>query len=423
MILVLFTASYPCGAAAEQAFLKEETLHLSSAFEKVVIVPRHCKGSVSALPANVTVVEEYARFLGNPIKPFLIPQILTSDIFYDDLSTRLRTLLHPLAFFRLIVFLAGAYLTRTWLSRWIERQALNVRDCVFYTYWFDQAAMGIGLAKRIYPDIKLVSRTHGYDLYEERYSPPYWPGRRKALEAVDLLLPDSEAGLIYLHNRHPDHRSKFDLARLGVTEPGFISHPSTDGVIRLTSCSIITPVKRVDLLLEGVAAAARQRPEQQIEWHHFGNGETRLQLQARADAELPANAHAFFPGYSTNQDLMDFYRDQPVDLFLNVSKSEGTPVSIMEVISCGIPVAATAVGGNREIVTEQNGIQISPNPSPVEIAAAIFYVKDNPETMAHKREGSRSLWSESYSADKNFERFVQQLKTLRADGLKGSFDA
>lgn len=423
MILVLFTASYPCGAAAEQAFLKEEILHLSSAFEKVVIVPRHCKGSISALPANVSVVEDYARFLKNPIKPFLIPQILTSDIFYDDLSTRFRTLLHPQAFFRLIVFLAGAYLTRTWLLRWVEKQEMNVRDCVFYTYWFDQAAMGIGLAKRTHPDIRLVSRTHGYDLYEERYSPPYWPGRKKALEAVDLLLPDSDAGLVYLNDRHPDYQSKFDLARLGVTEPGFISHPSTDGVIRLTSCSIITPVKRVDLLLEGVAAAARQRASQQIEWHHFGNGETRLQLQARADAELPANARAFFPGYSTNQDLMDFYRDQPVDLFLNVSKSEGTPVSIMEVISCGIPVAATAVGGNREIVTEKNGIQLPPNPSPAQIAEAIFYVRDNPEAMAQKREGSRLLWSESYSADRNFERFVHQLKTVRGDEPVGIVDA
>jgi glycosyltransferase involved in cell wall biosynthesis len=413
LILVLFTASYPCGAAAEQAFLKEEILHLSSAFEKVILVPRHCKGSVSSLPANVSVVEDYARFLRNPIKPWLVPQILASNIFYNDLFTRFRTLLHPLAFFRLIVFLAGSYLTRTWLLRWIEKQALNVQDCVFYTYWFDQAAMGIGLAKHTYPAIKLVSRTHGYDLYEERYSPPYWPGRKKALDVVDLLLPDSEAGLIYLNERHPAHRSKFDLARLGVTEPGFTSHPSEDGTIRLASCSIITPVKRVDLLLEGIAAAARQRPQQRIEWHHFGNGETRLQLQTRADAELPVNARAFFPGYSTNQDLMDFYRDQPVDLFLNVSKSEGTPVSIMEVISCGIPVAAADVGGNHEIVTEENGILLPPNPSPQQIADAIFYVKDHPETMAAKRAGSRALWSERYNAGKNFEWFIQQLKTVR----------
>ena len=110
---------------------------------------------------------------------------------------------------------------------------------------------------------------------------------------------------------------------------------------------------------------------------------------------------------------MLFYRNNPVDLFANVSESEGTPVSIMEAISCGMPVLATAVGGNPEIVSEQNGKLLSPNPTPDEIAASIFSILDNPDLAAEKRTGSRRVWHEKYNADSNFQAFADRLKLIR----------
>ncbi|NCO54621.1 MAG: glycosyltransferase, partial [Bacteroidetes bacterium] len=47
-----------------------------------------------------------------------------------------------------------------------------------------------------------------------------------------------------------------------------------------------------------------------------------------------------------------------VDLFINVSESEGIPVSIMEALSAGIPVIATNVGGTNEIVNNDVGFLI-----------------------------------------------------------------
>lgn len=412
MILVLFTSSYPYDATGEKTFLKEEIQYLADAFEKVILVPRTCKGRKMPVPDNVFVVEGYSLFLKNPIKISLVPQILTSNIFYSDLFKHPWILFHPSSFFRLIAFLAGAYLTRKWVMRWIKEQGMNIRDCIFYTYWFDQAAMGIGMAKGVYPALKLVSRAHGYDLYEERYTPPYWPGRKDALEVVDFLFPVSDSGTNYLSKRYPAYLSRFETIRLGVADPNFINLPSNDGVIRIVSCSIISPVKRVDLLLDGIASAARERPDQKIEWHHFGNGKTLLELQAQANAEFPVNAHAYFPGYFTHQALMDFYRNNPIDVFFNVSISEGIPVSIMEVISCGIPVIATDVGGNCEIVTDKNGMLLSPNPSPQEIVDAIFLIQQEPKRIAEKRQASRALWHELYNAEKNFMTFIRRIKAI-----------
>lgn len=420
MILVLFTASYPFDVATEQTFLKDEIEHLAESFERVVLVPRKCNGKKLPVPHNVEVLEDYFSFLNSSASRFSgAMSVFASPLFYQDLFTHPWLLFHAPSLGRLFAFLGGAHLTRQWLEHWLDKDHLDVSQCIFYTYWFDQGAMGIGLAKRLHPDLRLVSRTHGYDLYEERYSPPYWPGRPASLGVVDALFADSDAGVDYLKRRYPAFSSRYEAGFLGVRDPGFITAPSSDGVLRIVSCSIIRPVKRVDLLLEGIANAARQRPDQKIEWLHFGNSESegvRENMQKSADELLPANARAFFPGYSTQQALMDYYRSNPVDVFFNVSVSEGTPVSSMEAISCGIPMVATGVGGNCEIVTDRNGLLLSPNPSPEEIAEAIFKFVDAPEWTASKRKGSRALWHEKYNADENFRAFIRKLKAIRETG-------
>ena len=55
-------------------------------------------------------------------------------------------------------------------------------------------------------------------------------------------------------------------------------------------------------------------------------------------------------GHLDNNEIFNMYKNNSYDYFITLSESEGLPVSIMEAISCGIPVIATAVGGITEIV-------------------------------------------------------------------------
>lgn len=412
MNIVLFTSYYPFEGSTEQTFLKEEIKYLSNAFEKVILIPRHRAERIISLPNNVSLEKRYAEFLEKPMKAFLIPQMIFSTYLYRELSRHLWLLFNPSSLYRLISFLVGAYLTRDWLLQWIKETDINLKETIFYTYWFDQPTFGIGMMKRLYPDLKLVARAHGYDLYPERYSPAYLPLRNEAFEMTNLIFPDSQMGKDYLVKHYPKFQSKFELSRLGVVNPEFVTKPSSDNVFRMVSCSLIVPVKRVNLLLDAFYLAAKMRPDQKFEWHHFGNGDARPSLQSIANEKLPENAHAYFPGYESNQALLNFYRNNPIDVFFNVSASEGTPVAIMEAISCGIPVIATAVGGNQEIVNEENGWLLSANPSPKEIAEAIFQVIDAPQKASLKQQGSLSVWRERYYDKKNFEAFIKCIKSL-----------
>jgi glycosyltransferase involved in cell wall biosynthesis len=414
LILLLFAASYPYDASTEQTFLEVEIHHLQQVFERVILVPRKFAGIILPLPDGVEVDESYASLL-DKIDPLTVTKkTIFSSLLYNEIASFPKLLFYPQAIKRLLAFLVGAQLTRDWVVEWLRRSAANQKECIFYTYWFDQGAYGIGLAKQDYSDLRLVSRIHGYDLYEEfYYRPPYWPRRRAALSLVDRLFPDSEAGLTYLKERYPEYAQSYELALLGVSSSGFITLASSDNIFRIVSCSMLEPVKRVDLLIEGIASAARVRPDQHFEWRHFGNGARREELQALANRSFPSNAKGELPGYSSKADLMRYYEQNSVDVFVNVSATEGTPVAVMEAVSCGIPVIATSVGGNVEIVSEQNGLLLDPDPTPEQIGQTLLAFWDDKDAARLKRQGSFKVWQERYNADANFRAFAEKLRSIR----------
>ncbi len=418
MVLLLFTATYPYSPGSEANFLDVEIHHLVRAFDRVILVPRNIRSGQLPLPKEVEIDESYTSFVNNTSKLSIAWLVLQSPYFYREIVSRPAILLYPSAMLRLAAFIGGARLTFLWVEKWMRENRGCPRDLLFYTYWFDQAAMGIGLLKeKRFPEIRLVSRVHGYDLYEEYYYKfAFWPCRRYALSLVDRLFPDAQAGTDYLKKRYPDYTSKYETALLGVPAPGFLNKPSHDGVFRIVSCSMIRPEKRIEHLLSGIKRAAELRPAQQFEWYHIGNGEQRNQLQQMADRIFPPNAKAYLPGYSGKEALMHFYRDTPLDVFVNVSVTEGTPVAAMEAISCGLPVIASGVGGNQEIATPENGIQLSPSAPPDEIAEALFNLIDHSSATARKRKGSLEIWEQKYNADRNFSEFVQALRKIRDTG-------
>jgi len=414
LILLLFTSSYPYDYAAEYTFIQPELAHLVEKFDQIVLVPRICKGNVFPLPPGVEVNDQYADFLRRGSVPGKMLQMaFSSGCFFREIRKRRGVLLSPAKLLKLILFSGRAELTKRWVMNFIKMRHVVPDQCVAYSYWFDHITTGLVMMKQEFTDVKLVSRAHGYDIYEEYYYPYYWPCRRATLDILDALFFSSDAGKDYFCERYPEYLSKFETAHLGIEDPAFINQSSSDGIFRIVSCAHIVPVKRLGLLVDGIAAAARLRPEQKFEWIHFGDGEGRKSLSLRMARNFPSNVRGEFLGNVPNPDIMQYYRDHPVDVFLNVSSTEGgAPVSIQEAISCGIPIVATSVGGNPEVVSEKNGILLSPDPKPDEIATALLKLWDNPRLAARMRTESRQLWQTSYNAKVNFRAFAERLKSI-----------
>jgi glycosyltransferase involved in cell wall biosynthesis len=107
---------------------------------------------------------------------------------------------------------------------------------------------------------------------------------------------------------------------------------------------------------------------------------------------LPKNVSYEFLGHVDPRQVLPYYISRRIDLFVNVSSTEGVPFSVMEALSAGIPVFATAVGGTGEIVDDTVGRILPEDITPEALSAAFLeFYKLNAATKkqlgesAHRR--------------------------------------
>jgi glycosyltransferase involved in cell wall biosynthesis len=414
--VLFFTGSYPFSSAAEDTFIDPELPYLKSSFNTVIIIPKSLEGKRSDLPQQITVEttlgQQLKLCLGYLYKIKTILLCLTSFIFYKEILKKSNKTLHIQSIIRVVYILGAALRTKKWIIKYIEDNKLDLAKTIFYTYWLDEISMGIYLAKMKYLDIKIISRAHGIDLYEERSSSSYIPFRPEIFSRIDQVFTDSEKGKQYLSSRYPTFNEVFSASRLGVPEQKFLTNSSQDEVFRIVTCSYLVPVKRIELLIMGLAELGKYRKDQIFEWTHIGDGPLRSELEHIARTQLPQNVEYKFLGFVPGGGVISFYQNNPIDVFINVSSSEGTPVSIMESQSCSIPVIATAVGGNSEIVTNENGILLSENPEPGEIANAICILLNDRNLLQDKKKKSYENWYNKYNSEKNFQDFIRDLMDI-----------
>ena len=276
-----------------------------------------------------------------------------------------------------------------------------------YFYWGDNLAWTIpyltGKIKN--KNVKIVLRLHGSDLYEN-VKANYAPLREKIFSSVDLIIPVSENGKNYLADKYPGFKNKLFLSRLGVFDNGLnpLQKVNTYHVI---SVSNIVAIKRIHLIFE-----ALQKTTSKIVWHHFGDGSLANDLKELVETKR-ADLKVEFHGHVDNKTLMEFYKKQPLNLFLNVSTTEGLPVSIMEALSFGVPAVATNVGGTSELVNESVGSLLRPDFNITELAQIIERILSlTPEDENKLRQNARRVFEEKVSAQKNYDGFYEKIKRL-----------
>jgi len=403
--LVLFTECFPF--LPGEYFLETELPFLARRFKRVTIVPRFDNSGMPPrpLPENVTCLEPvsgrnqsawHANLRGLLNRETLAP-------FWRGLMTE-----KPWRSYECFKrwFCAGL-LVRSYLANpHIKELFSEEHPGILYFYWGIHAGwLAAFLPRREH--LVTVARFHGGDLYEDREENPCGiPFRGNMLERLHAACPVSGHGLDYLANRYPSAQGKVRLARLGVLEAG-LSSKSADGIVRVLSCSNLVPIKRVDLIAE-----ALRELDVQVEWVHIGDGPLRAELEERC-RNLPGNIKVKFLGRLDNREVREYYRNNPVDLFLNTSSSEGIPVAIMEALSAGVPVMATAVGGVPELVDDQVGGLLAPDFTPAELAGLIMAFLQRPEADRHAlRKSARKRWRERADATRLYEDFAAFLGDL-----------
>ena len=400
--LVLFTTTFPFGRGEE--FIETEVEYLAKRFKTVVVVPNNASTRIRPMPPNA-VLDRGLCDLG----PLTVTEAMgATAVGRSDVLRELGCILsappHVIPHRLREHFAAWARAKRvvSWLRLRFPTQPART---VFYTYWFDVATVGLAIAYRK-TAVPMVTRAHGYDVYEDRRRSCSIPFRRLALDAISEVHCVSDHGRHYLARRYPAHAGKLLTSRLGVGKAPSQARASEDGVFRIVSCSYMTPVKRLPLLLDALEELATTL-DRTISWVHIGDGPMRVELEART-RRLPASVGVTLTGHLPNDAVKEFYATSPIDAFVNVSASEGVPVSIMEAQSFGIPVVACAVGGVPEIVNDNNGSLLPQGATAEDVARGLASLMDA-EVNRRLRKKSAENWATHYDAETNYELFTGHL--------------
>ena len=312
---------------------------------------------------------------------------------------------------KLYYWFISLFISRAALSSDAYKQLVNLvnasKNPILYFYWGDNLAWTIPYLKKEIKnkDLKIIIRLHGSDLYEN-LKHNYAPLRSAIFSAVDTIVPISEHGYNYIFNKYPKFSSKVFLSSLGVFDNGFnynIQNLSKEFTI--VSVSNVVALKRLNLLFD-----ALQKTQSNITWHHFGDGVLMNDLN-NAIKNKRQGLNVILHGYVSNQTLINFYQKQQVDLFVNVSSSEGLPVSIMEALSFGIPVIATDVGGTSELVSDKVGELISSTFSSDSLGQNIEKLLNlKSEELLLLRSNARSIFELKVNAKINYLLFYNKIK-------------
>jgi glycosyltransferase involved in cell wall biosynthesis len=286
---------------------------------------------------------------------------------------------------------------------------------MIYFYWMVPEIAGALSFRRLSKlpgaqALTIVARAHGGDLYEERRAGGYAGLTNTITAGLDAVFCISDHGKSYLSAKYPPLAHRFHLARLGVNDPGFLNPQPQDDIFSILSCSFMVPGKRLHLIVEAIAVLLAEHPHLKVRWTHIGDGELFDQLQSHVARVLNGpRVEVIFKGYMKQHALMAFYRDAAFDVIVNVSDSEGIPVSLMEASAVGIPMVATDVGGSGEIVNASNGRLIHEDAGPATIAAALMSFHDRRRALA-SRSIARAFWNQHFNAHTNYARFGDALR-------------
>ncbi|MFT3773572.1 MAG: glycosyltransferase [Minicystis sp.] len=154
----------------------------------------------------------------------------------------------------------------------------------------------------------------------------------------------------------------------------------------------LAEVKDHGTLLQAFARFRASRPDAHLTF--VGRGPEQPVLEARA-AEPDLRGAVTFAG--ERGDVAPLYA--AFDVFALASRSEGISLTLLEAAAAGLPIVATRVGGNGEVVADGRSGILVPPADPIAFAAALSAVAASPDRAALGAAG-RARVEQRFSAER-----------------------
>ena len=409
--LLLITNGFPFGES-ERGFLSEEAKLLAKQFDLLVLAPENQDELLYPVD-GILRIERYRYSSFRQSRRFrALPRVFQWSTLREGWSLAKRNrFAHPIRDLRQTLY----HRFNVWeMEEKIEKLVREEKIDIVYAYWCCEYAVAAAFLKKRFPNLKVVIRFHGMDLYQERTCINWQFFRREIARYADGLVFACTYGRTYFQAHWgAEYADKMHVFYLGSPDRGVLEYePSQE--LRIISCSNLIPLKQVALIIEGLALL----PDSVcVTWDMFGDGTERKNLEALAQARFQNCPHIRwkFHGFVPNASLTEAYRAVNPNLFITTSSTEGgAPVSIQEAFSMGIPAIGTTVGGIPDLILDgQTGYLVPQQAEPADVAAAVMkYASCTAAQKQRMAAAARQHWVQKFNAKENAVQFAAYLQNL-----------
>lgn len=251
-------------------------------------------------------------------------------------------------------------------------------------------------------DIPLVVTYHGSEVHDRLVNRRKgWKMCRDVFKHAQLNLPVSRELELTLRS-HDEPLGKCETLLLGVDQSKFFPSSGVTGEKSVLFVGRVTKEKGVFDLLLAWNQVNRACPDAVLTV--VGNDSTNGEFWKRVNSLDLANSVRML-GPLPHQTIPDVMRES--SLFCLPSYGEGTPVSIMEAMSCALPIVATRVGGIPDIVVHnQTGLLVDKGDIKG-LAQALILLLSNPDEMIRLSQSARMSACEKFDGEKSADRLVK----------------
>ena len=161
------------------------------------------------------------------------------------------------------------------------------------------------------------------------------------------------------------------------------------------------PYYGVDVLVQAFVRAAQSRPELSLILLGDGSQGSRLRQILLRGGVLD---RVKFGGQISQNELPRWYHW--ADVYISPSHVDGSSVSLMEALACGLPCLVSDIPGNREWVTEGENGWLFPDGDAEALAAKILLVMNQRESLPKIGSAARAV-AEERADKKNSAKLMQ----------------
>jgi|MDTC01.3.fsa_nt_gb glycosyltransferase involved in cell wall biosynthesis len=350
-ILNLFTYDYPT-EGNDHFFIEDEIKMLSETFDYINIIPlkwdsKFKENYINKENLNYDFSLSQSLFKIKTIIKILFKIIFCKILWHEIFKIKKKKILKKIS----IILKERILAENTYL--WVKNKKKEIPNKeIFYSYWSNHTLLSFYLLKKENIINKCFARTLGSDLNGFIPNDDFVAFKKLKFQMLDFLIILNEGQRKKLKTEKLINDDKVIKCYQGINLQIFKEKQKLDKKIHILSCGQLIYVKNTLQIVNFIQAFSKVAKDYEIIYTCIGSGPDFVNVKKAAELKLK---HIKFNLIEKVPNLIDFLKKNQIDLYINLSRSEGMSFAVMEAMSFSIPIICSKIPGNTEIVNNSNG--------------------------------------------------------------------